>query len=158
MPGNSPRRNPLMVVLSLPLRQLLMVLPLLATQFAFIMFTRMVPGVFDVVPFREQLSMGVGEGNWSQATILYLLLSVIFLLTALTMVPVGQLCGRLMERRKNLRAYGLNLLGSLFGVILMLAASALWTPPLVWFAFCFLGILLFHLRRPSSLIAGIILA
>jgi hypothetical protein len=87
---------------------------------------------------------------------LFLLLSVIFLLTALTFVPIGQLCGRLMERTKNLRAYGLNLIGSLLGVVMMLVASVLWTPPLVWFALCFLGIMLFHVRQPSPLIAGIV--
>src|SRR5262249_16261711 len=32
----------------------------------------------------------------------------------------------------------------------------LWTPPLVWFALCFLGILLFYVRQPSTLIAGIV--
>lgn len=131
-----------------------MVIPLLAAQCAFVMITRMVPGVFSVIPFREQLTMGVGQGTWEQAVVLYLLLSVVFLLTAVTMLPVGQLCGRLMERRRNLRAYGLNLLGSLFGVLLMLAASYLWTPPPVWFALCFLGILPFYLPRPSALIAG----
>ena len=51
-----------------------------------------------------------------------LLLSVLFLITALTFVPIGQLCGRLMERRRNLRAYGLNLLGSIVGVFLMFQA------------------------------------
>src|SRR5262249_38268407 len=110
----------------------------------------------DVIPFREQLSMGLGQGNLSQAIVLYLLLSVIFLLTALTLVPIAQLSGRLMERRGNLRAYGLTLLGSLLGVLTILAASCLWTPPLVWFALCFLGILIFHLRRPSSLLAGMV--
>src|SRR5262249_1582618 len=30
----------------------------------------------------------------------------------------------------------------------------LWTPPLVWFALCFLGVLLFQVRWPSTLIAG----
>src|SRR6516165_6202170 len=118
---------------------LLMVIPLLAAQLCFIMLTRMVPRAFDVIPFREQLTMGLGQGNSSQVIVLYLLLSVIFLLTALTLLPIGQLCGRLMERRRNLRAYGLNLLGSLSGVLAMLAASSLWTPPLVWFALCFLG-------------------
>jgi spermidine synthase len=137
---------------------LIIVIPLLAGQFCFIMFTRIVPGFFNIIPFREQLSMGVQQGAWPQAVILFLLLSIIFLLTALTFLPIGQLCGRLMDRRKNLRAYGLNLLGSLFGVVLMLAASFLWTPPLVWFALCFLGILLFHLRRPSSLIIGMVFA
>jgi len=96
---------------------LLMVIPLLAAQFCFIMLTRMVPRAFDVIPFREQLTMGLGQGNSNQVIVLYLLLSVIFLLTALTLLPLGQLCGRLMERRRNLRAYGLNLLGSLSGVL-----------------------------------------
>ena len=135
---------------------LLMVVPLLAAQFCFILLVGMAPKGLGVNPFREQLTMGLQQGDWVQAVVLFLLLSVIFLLTALTFVPIGQLCGRLMERRKSLRAYGLNLLGSLLGVVMMLVASFLWTPPLVWFALCFLGILLFHLRRPSTLIAGIV--
>ena len=133
---------------------LLMVVPLLAAQFCFVLLVRMAPKGLSVSPFSEQLTMGLFQADWSDAVLLFLLLSVLFLLTALTFVPIGQLCGRLMDHRKNLRAYGLNLLGSLVGVLLMLAASFLWTPPLVWFALCFLGILLFHLRRPSSLIAG----
>jgi spermidine synthase len=133
---------------------LLMVVPLLAAQFCFVLLVRMAPKGLSVSPFSEQLTMGLFQADWSDAVLLFLLLSVLFLLTALTFVPIGQLCGRLMDHRRNLRAYGLNLLGSLVGVLLMLAASFLWTPPLVWFALCFLGILLFHLRRPSSLIAG----
>src|SRR5262252_8409557 len=97
---------------------LLMVVPLLAAQFCFILLVRMAPKGLGVNPFREQLTMGLQQGDWVQAVVLFLLLSVIFLLTALTFVPIGQLCGRLMERRKNLRAYGLNLLGSLIGVLL----------------------------------------
>jgi hypothetical protein len=142
---------------------LLMVVPLLGAQFCFFLFVRiefLLVGVestgFEVNPFREQLAMGISLGNWVDALGLFLLLSVIFLLTALTFMPIGQLCGRLMERRKNLRAYGLNLIGSLLGVVMMLVASLLWTPPLVWFALCFLGILLFHFRQPSTLIAGIV--
>jgi len=135
---------------------LMMVLPLLAAQFCFFLLVCLSPNDLGISLFREQLAMGLRQGDWVQAVILFLLLSVIFLLTALTFVPIGQLCGRLMERRGNLLAYGLNLLGSLLGVVLMLVASLLWTGPLVWFALCFLGILLFHLRRPSSLIAGIV--
>ena len=135
---------------------LLIVVPLLTAQFCFVLLVRMTPNDLSVNPFREQLTMGLQQGDWVAAIVLFLFLSVIFLLTALTFVPIGQLCGRLMERRRALRAYGLNLLGSLFGVVTMLGASFLWTPPLVWFALCFLGILLFHLRRPSSLVAGIV--
>ncbi|MGC2077940.1 MAG: hypothetical protein WA728_18300 [Xanthobacteraceae bacterium] len=138
---------------------LLMVAPLLAAQFCFVLLVRAASSSLnslDVNPFREQLTMGLQQGNWIEVVVLFSVLSVIFLLTALTFVPIGQLCGRLMERRTNLRAYGLNLLGSLLGVLLMLVASLLWTPPLVWFALCLLAILLFHLRRPSSLTAGIV--
>jgi spermidine synthase len=135
---------------------LLTVLPLLAWQFGFIMLTGLVPSLFYAVPFREQFTMGMGTGDWPRAVILYVLLTMIFLITALTFLPIGQLCGRLMERRANLRAYGLNLLGSLLGVVLMLLASLLWTPPLVWFAVCFLGILLFHSRQRFALTTGVV--
>ncbi len=137
---------------------LLLVLPLLAWQCVFMMITSLLPDIFHVNPFREQLTMGVGAGGLRQSIFLYLMLTEVFLITALTFLPVGQLCGRLMERRTKLRAYGLNLFGSLLGVLLMLVASFLWTPPLVWFALCFLGILLFHVRRPASLITGIVFA
>jgi spermidine synthase len=133
---------------------LLMVVPLLAAQSCFVLFVRLVQNELRMSPFSEQLTMGMFQGDWADTVVLFLLLSVLFLLTALTFVPIGQLCGRLMERRRNLRAYGLNLLGSLAGVLLMLAASFLWTPPLVWFALCFLGVVLFQVRRPSTLIAG----
>lgn len=134
---------------------LLLVLPLLSWQFVCMMITRTLPYLFHVIPFREQLTMGVRNGLGRRATLLYVLLTVVFLLTALTFIPVGQLCGRMMERRTKLRAYGLNLIGSLLGVLLMLGASFLWTPPLVWFALCFLVLLLFHVRRPVSWITGI---
>jgi spermidine synthase len=137
---------------------LLLVIPLLTWQFVFMMITRTLPGLFHVIPFREQLSMGIGSGDWPRVVTLYLLLTVVFLITALTFIPVGMLCGRLMERRTKLRAYGLNLVGSLAGVLMMLATSFLWTPPLVWFALCFLGLLIFHVRRPASLFTGIAFA
>jgi len=135
---------------------LLLVIPLLAWQFLFLMMIRLVPDLFRIIPFREQLSMGVRSGtDVPRILMLYLLLTVLFLITALTFLPVGQLCGRLMERRSKLRAYGLNLLGSVLGVLLMLGASFLWAPPLVWFTLCFLVILLFLGRQPSTLFTGI---
>ncbi len=137
---------------------LALVVPLMAVQFCFFLFIRAALPDVSINPFSEQLTMGLQQGGWVEAVVLFLLLSIIFLLTAVTFVPVGQLCGRLMERRKNLQAYGLNLVGSLLGVVVMLAASLLWTPPLVWFSLCFLALLLFLLRRSSSLVAGIVLS
>jgi len=134
---------------------LLLVLPLLAWQFGFLTFTRYGLGIdLRIIPFREELTMGIKGSDALQSIFLYWLLALVFLITALTFIPVGQLCGRLMERRPKLRAYGLNLLGSLLGVLFMLAASFLWTPPLVWFALCFAGILVFTTRKFSSMIGG----
>src|SRR5580700_5169008 len=135
---------------------LVIVLPLLAWQFGFMTIVRYGLDVdLNTIPFREQLTMGISLGNLSQILLLYGLLAIVFLMTALAFMPIGQLCGRLMDRRTKLRAYGLNLLGSLLGVLAMLAASFLWTPPLAWFALCFLAILLFTVKTPSLMTAGI---
>ena len=135
---------------------LLTTIPLLSWQFGFMMLIRLVPELFRVNPFREQLSMGFRAPDLPRTLALYMLLMIVFLITALTFLPIGQLCGRLMERRDKLRAYGLNLLGSLLGVLLMLGASSLWTPPLVWFALCLLGLMLFLPKRQSTMITGIV--
>ncbi len=137
-----------------------MVIPLLGWQFGLMFALRF--GMDDdqlqslrILPFREQLNMGTpAVRHVAEGAAIYFFLSVIFLLTVLVFIPIGQLCGRLMRRRETLAAYGLNLLGSLVGVVLMLALSWLWTPPLVWFALCFLGILLFYVRKPSSMLLG----
>ncbi|MBV9725078.1 MAG: hypothetical protein JO299_07875 [Gammaproteobacteria bacterium] len=136
---------------------LVLVIPLFAWQFVFMILIRQRHSFFSIIPFREQLSMGLITGLVNvRVPVLYLLLAVLFLLTALTFLPVGQLCGRLMERRPKLRAYGMNLLGSVVGVLLMLAISFLWAPPLVWFAVCFLAVLLFTERRLPVLVTGIV--
>ncbi len=108
-----------------------------------------------VTPFREQLNMGVGTASSpAHYVAVYSFLTVVFLLTALAFLPVGQVCGRLMERLPSLHAYRLNLLGSLGGVALMLAASFLWTPPVIWFSACFLGIAAFQVFRRRALVAA----
>ncbi len=139
---------------------LILTIPLLAWQFGFMIVLRFGMGTWGLqniraLPFREQLNMGIDVSGLSGTVATYFLLALVFLITTLAFIPVGQLCGRLMEARTKLRAYGLNLLGSLIGVLLMFFASFLWTPPLVWFALCFLLLLLFHSRKPSSLIIGI---
>jgi spermidine synthase len=136
---------------------LVIVIPLLAWQFGLTTILRYAPDSFlTTLPFVEQLAMGTGaSGEWQDIFFLYGILTVVFLITALTFIPVGQLCGRLMERRTKLRAYGLNLLGSLLGVSLMLLASFLWTPPLAWFALCFFTIMLFTVRIPSLVMVGV---
>ncbi|MGB6882968.1 MAG: hypothetical protein WA621_15470 [Candidatus Acidiferrum sp.] len=135
-------------------------LPLLAWQFVLLIALRFgIPSrpfdSLDSVPFREQLSMGLRPSTPEQLRVIYLLLTVVFLLTALAFIPIGQLCGKLMERKTQLSAYGLNLFGSLLGVLLMFVVSFLWTPPLVWFGLCFLALIFFLVRSPKALLFAI---
>ncbi len=92
--------------------------------------------------------------TFAEGVATYFFLSAAFVLTAIAFVPIGQVCGRLMKRRANLRAYGLNLLGSLFGVALTFLVSFLWTPPIVWYGLSFAAILLLHVRRSVPLAAA----
>ena len=86
-------------------------------------------------PIPEQLNMGVYPAKAVPTYVaIYGLLTLVLLLTALAFLPIGQLCGRLLDRLPQLQAYGWNLAGSLGGVALMFIASSFWTPPLVWFA------------------------
>ncbi len=136
--------------------------PLFAWQFALLIFLRFgMPGPslsFATMPFREQLSMGLQMATPMQVGAVYLLLTVVFLLTALAFVPVGQLCGKLMEGKSQLSAYGLNLFGSVLGVLLMFLVSFLWTPPVVWFGLCFVTFLFFLVRTPKTLLLGMTFA
>ncbi len=139
---------------------LFITVPLFCWQFAFIIgirygMTEEQVKSLGAMPFTEQLSIGLGVvPHLYYALQTYFVLSVLFVLTALAFVPVGQLCGTLMERREKLTAYGLNLLGSLAGVLLTFAASAFWTPPTIWFLIGFGGLLLFYVRDKSVLLWG----
>jgi Spermine/spermidine synthase domain len=130
---------------------------LCAWQFALLLYLRFSDSgeiTFGGVPFREQLNMGVLVSSTTGIWAVHLLLAVVFLLTALAFIPVGQLCGRLMERGSQLSSYGWNLLGSLAGVALVFLMSFLWTPPIVWFSLCFLILIFFFTRKPATLLVG----
>jgi spermidine synthase len=143
---------------------LVLVLPLLAWQFLYLIGLRegLDPRQMQVlgsIPVVEQSNMGVtSTRTFTHGFAIYFFLSTIFLLTALTFIPIGQACGRLMARRPQLRAYGLNLAGSLGGVVAMFLASSFWTPPIVWYAVSFLVILLLTVWRTSIQVTGIVAA
>lgn len=126
---------------------LLLCLPVLVAQFFLLTALRykIAHGAIWAAPFVEQMTMGLGVGTkLPHILVIHLFLATVFVLTALAFIPIGQLCGRVMIRRENLRAYGFNLLGSLLGVILVAAVSFFWTPPVVWFCLCFAALLLFQ--------------
>ncbi|MHC4715081.1 MAG: hypothetical protein ACYTAN_17705, partial [Planctomycetota bacterium] len=107
-------------------------------------------------PIIEQLNMGLKNASTVPDFVaLYVFLGTTFAFTALAFLPVGQLCGRLMERRKKLRAYGWNLLGSVFGVALLMYASFVWSPPVIWFAAAFAGILAFQSFTKGGLLFSV---
>ena len=139
---------------------LFLTLPLLCWQFLLMTWMRyglsqeQTASLF-VLPFREQLNMGISRAShFYYGLQTYYVLAVVFLLTALAFIPVGQLCGYLMKRRGKLSGYGFNLLGSLAGVLLMFLVSAYWAPPAIWFLLAFAGLLFFYARRQSILLVG----
>ena len=139
----------------------ILVLPLFGFQFAYLQAVRHgVPANWllslRATPFTEQLNMGfdVAKGA-SQYIAVYALLTVVLLMTALTFIPIGQLCGRLLDRLPKLAAYGWNLVGSLLGVALMFVASFLWTPPLVWFAVACVPLVWLQSFNRRSLLVGV---
>lgn len=135
---------------------LLLTAPLLAFQA--LLFITLRHGLDEIIdsllqlPFKEQETMGIPiAATLSHYASSYSLIVVTFLLTALAFLPLGQLCGRVMERLPPLHAYRLNLLGSLAGVALMLVASMLWTPPAIWFLVAFAGLVAFQAFRTKGL-------
>ena len=108
-------------------------------------------------PIKEQLNMGFAASTSLPHLIaVYSFLGVVMLLTALVFLPMGQVCGRLLERMTQLRAYGLNLLGSIAGVVLVLALSLLWTPPVIWFIPCFAVYVLLQAHSRRALAIGLL--
>jgi spermidine synthase len=57
----------------------------------------------------------------------------IFITSILIFIPIGQLTGRMMKQLPPIRAYTINIVGSLGGVVLFSVASYLWLPPVFWF-------------------------
>ena len=85
----------------------------------------------------------------------YFLLGTSFIVCACICYPVGQLCGKLLHSSNSLNAYGLNLVGSVLGVMALFVMSLFWLPPVIWFAVTGGILLLFVLSRDDFLPLGI---
>ncbi len=96
--------------------------------------------IFSALPMQEQTSISIWMDrlNWlslfQRSVPLYLLLGMSFVLCACICYPVGQLCGKLLGATDALKAYGLNLVGSILGVLVLFVMSLFWLPPVIWFA------------------------
>jgi len=85
----------------------------------------------------------------------YFLLGASFIVCACICYPIGQLCGKLLHSSNSLNAYGLNLFGSVLGVIALFVMSLYWLPPVIWFALTGGIMLLFVLSRDDFMPVGI---
>ena len=105
-------------------------------------------------PISEEQLMGLsGVKSPFELAYVLLFLSGIFLVTAFTLAPVGQTLAWAMDRLEPLPGYGLNLAGSLAGVLAFGFLSELWTPPAVWMTGLLLSLsLLMGAWRPLLLV------
>jgi len=147
---------------------LLTVLPVTAILFLLLTALRYGSGsyydIFFTVPMPEESSIGgisilaysgIIKPLMALATI-YMVISSVFLFTAFIFYPIGQACGRVMEKEARLKAYGFNLLGSVLGVVIMLVASYLWTPPAIWLAGVIAVILIFIQYDRVAMVVSVI--
>lgn len=95
----------------------------------------------------------VGIGLAVTYALMYLILSMF--------VPIGRLLGRLMvDDPRTIRAYSINVAGSLVGIWLFVALSALYQPPLTWMLVLAASVLpfLLTLTRRRGRNAGVLCA
>jgi spermidine synthase len=142
-----------------------LVLPMLALFVGVITLLRYDVGAttdfFSALPMQEQTSISIwmDKLNWpalfQQSVPLYILLGASFVLCACICYPVGQLCGKLLHSADALKAYGLNLAGSILGVLLLCVMSLFWLPPVIWFTAVGGVLLYFVLSRDARLPLGV---
>lgn len=139
----------------------IMILPLLAVQMCVLvglrygMESRRILSLM-ATPITEQLNMGLATASgYSHWISVFYFLTTVMLLTATPFIPVGQMCGRLLERTTPLHAYGLNLFGSIVGVALIMVLGFMWTPPVLWFLPCFVVFLLLQPFSGRVVVTGV---
>ncbi|MBO0697132.1 MAG: hypothetical protein J2P46_01940, partial [Zavarzinella sp.] len=129
------RRRPFVLrELLIPLTVLVALLAIPTTRAALAKISNMFGGFSDLLIWAAPDS----AAGWNQylAPVVGLVLTF-FLMAVLwqIFVPVGRLLGRLMsDHPRTIRAYSANVAGSLCGIWLFVLASALYLPPVAWFA------------------------
>jgi SAM-dependent methyltransferase len=85
-------------------------------------------------------------------TILFALFVIvaIFFLSVDAFFLLGLKLGKLLNDFKPIVAYSINIFGSLVGVLLFAALSALWLPPVVWLIIAALGLWYFYPRVAAT--------
>ena len=97
------------------------------------------------IPSNEVLYYGISEN--SQSSEGFWLLPVMFIISAVTILPLGRTLGRLLPALPPLEAYALDIGGSLTGIAAFFIISFFSIPPVIWFA---LIALIYLITRPVS--------
>jgi len=85
------------------------------------------------------------------------LISLIFVLSSALFIPIGQKIGRLMKEFKPLKAYGLNVLGSLLGVVSFTLFVFLGLPAFAWFIIIGIIISFLSFKKPKFILNVVLL-
>lgn len=116
-----------------------------------------------IVKILEKYTMVIpwqtGEVLWPQFKImpfsisLHIMLLVVFIITALLMIPLGHQVGKHLNKFKPIPAYSINIGASLLAIVIFLILGFLQLGPFFWFSIQFLSF--FYILRNSKL--GILL-
>lgn len=94
--------------------------------------TNLLSGFSDLVIWEQRLAIGA----WTTINRVFLGLVLTLALMALlweVFLPIGRILGRAMDRHPHvIKAYTINVAGSLVGIWLFVAMSSLWVPPAIW--------------------------
>jgi len=137
-----------------------LVLPALAIQFSILYFLRFTE-LRSILnnPVVEIYTHGMLPAKSIPPLIFsYGFLLTIFILTALTLLPFGQLAAHLMDKRDKLSAYGWNLGGSIVGVVLFSVLCFIPVPPQVWLLFVTVPLIIIIKSRVMIIWGNIILS
>ena len=85
--------------------------------------------------------------NQELANVNFVVLPLVVVLTTLLMAAVALPLGPLLQSMPPLRAYAIDITGSLVGIVTFTVLSTLGTSPTVWFAFLAVGLLALALGR-----------
>ncbi len=98
-------------------------------------------------PSQTEYIWAIGPGQFATTLVFYAGFIFLFLFNMVVFVPLGQLTGKLMQGFPPIRAYTINILGSLLGTWAFSTISFLSLSPIYWFVFGFLIVL--WLLRPG---------
>jgi len=97
------------------------------------------------IPSNEVLYYGISENNPSSEG--FWLLPLMFIISAIAIIPLGRTLGRLLPSMPPLEAYAVDIVGSLTGIFAFFIISYFALPPVFWFG---LIAIIYLFTRPRS--------